>query len=148
MSKCFVYVASRASVPERPEMWRRLRENGMPITSTWIDEAGEGETHSLCDLWQRIRDEILASDGLILYAKAEDFPLKGALVEVGIAIGMRKPIAIVLDGFSPEGRNMRPIGSWIAHPLCELFPDVASAYESIAKRTRHLRPEELLHEQT
>ncbi len=134
--RCFVYVASRASIPERPAMWRQCREFGMAITSTWIDEAGEGETADFGELWSRIRDEILASDGLILYAEASDFPLKGALVEVGIAIGMRKPIAIVLNGFEPEGRTARPVGSWVEHPLCARCGDIGAAYESIKQRMR------------
>ena len=37
-----IYVASRVS---RAEMWRGYRdEGGVPIVSTWIDEAGDGET--------------------------------------------------------------------------------------------------------
>src|SRR5690606_5090911 len=53
-----VYVASRASAPERPAMWRKLRDHGHPIISTWIDEAGEGESHDLGDLWGRILREV------------------------------------------------------------------------------------------
>lgn len=112
------YVASRASIPERPAMWKRWREQGLLITSTWIDEAGEGETGDFCELWLRIAREITISEGLILYVKKEDFPLKGALVECGIALGMGKPVAIILDGVSLEGRTMRPLGSWAAHTAC------------------------------
>ena len=71
------YVASRASIPERPAMWRALREKGLVISSTWIDEAGEGETADFSELWARIEDEISMSDGLIMYVQEGDFPLKG-----------------------------------------------------------------------
>ncbi|WP_019653985.1 hypothetical protein [Variovorax atrisoli] len=122
-----IYVASRASVPERPMMWRGLREKGWPIISTWIDESGEGETRSYAELWQRIHAEIAASAGVLLYAEAEDFPLKGALVECGIALGMGKPVAFVLPDVALAPRSMKPIGSWVAHPNTRRFDSLADA---------------------
>ncbi len=122
-----IYVASRASVPERPAMWRRLRDQeGWPIISTWIDEAEAGQTENFSELWARIHSEIKASLGVILYAEAEDFPLKGAFIECGIALGMGKPVAVVIPGVNLYGgvygdpneqwRPFRAIGSWISHP--------------------------------
>lgn len=124
-----LYVASRASVPDRPAMWRRLRDgDGWKISSTWIDEAGEGETADLSELWARIEREIRSSDGLILYAEAEDFPLKGALVEVGIAIGQGIPVAVVMPNPSIlDPRSLRPLGSWAKHPSCRIFDSVENA---------------------
>src|SRR5690606_1190204 len=111
-----VYVASRASIPERSAMWRQLRDDyGWKITSTWIDEAGEGETGDFAELWDRIMREIAASRKLVLYAETADFPLKGALIEAGIALGMGKPVVVCLPGVELEGRTFRPIGSWIKH---------------------------------
>lgn len=118
-----IYVASRASIPERPAMWRRLRDQHQwAITSTWIDEAGEGETADFADLWLRIENEIRGSDGLLLFAERNDFPLKGAFIEVGMALGMRKPVAVCLSG-PPflEPRSYRPVGSWLMHPRVQLF---------------------------
>ncbi|QOJ19521.1 MAG: hypothetical protein HRU77_01695 [Gammaproteobacteria bacterium] len=108
-----IYVASRASIPERPAMWRALRAQGLRISSSWIDEAEEGQTDDFADLWHRIESEIRSSNGLILYAEKNDFPLKGALIEAGMAIGMGKPVAVVLPGepfFEPP--TYRPIGSY------------------------------------
>lgn len=133
------YVASRASIPERPAMWKRWREIGMPITSTWIDEAGEGETTSFAELWARIHREIAASEGVILYAKSEDFPLKGALIECGMALGMGKPVAIVLDGVDLEERSLRPLGSWGLHPSCSMVVGVDQAIEYIRTYNRFAR---------
>lgn len=132
-----LYVASRASVPERPAMWRALRDGqGWRINASWIDEAGEGETVDLGELWARIEGEIRACDGLILYAEPGDFPLKGALVEAGIAIGMGRPVAVVLsDPSILEPRSFRPLGSWAKHPLCRLCATVANAKAWIAGRT-------------
>lgn len=111
-----IYVASRASIPERSQMWRGLRDAGWPIISSWIDEAGEGETEDFGELWSRIVKEISDADVLILYAQQDDFPLKGALLECGIAMGLGKKIIVCLPDVNLEDRSMRPIGSWIKHP--------------------------------
>lgn len=114
-----IYVASRASTPERPAMWREYRDRwGANIVSTWIDEAGPGETSDFGELWSRIQGEIRRCDRLVLYAQSDDFPLKGALIEVGMALAMLKPVW-VLGNLTLEGRTDRPLGSWIRHPLVE-----------------------------
>lgn len=118
------YVASRASIPERGAMWRQFREQGVLITSTWIDEDGEGQTEDFTDLWERIQEEIQQCDVLVLYAEPGDFPLKGALIEVGIALGLRRSVVVCLPGVSLEHRSMRPVGSWIWHPLVQRNDDI------------------------
>lgn len=123
-----IYVASRASIPERAAMWRRLRdEDGFDIISTWIDEAGDGETGDFTELWERISDEVAMADKVVLYAESDDFPLKGAFIEVGMAIGMGKPVIVCLPGLTLEGRSSRPIGSWISHPLVTRIDDLRTA---------------------
>lgn len=117
MADAFFYVASRASIPERSAMWRELRTGGVKITSSWIDEAGGGETDCMTDLWRRIGSEIERADFLILYAEPDDFPLKGALIEVGMAMGRGKRILIVAPEVGLEPRSFRPLGSWAMHPL-------------------------------
>jgi hypothetical protein len=106
-----IYVASRV---KHAPMWKELRDLGCKIGSIWIDEAGEGETGDFSELWDRIRNEIKGSDALVLYVEKEDFPLKGALVECGIAMAFRVPIYIYTNAVI-EGRTMRPIGSWSLH---------------------------------
>lgn len=115
-----IYVASRASTPQRPAMWRALRDEGWHITSTWIDEAGEGQTGSFIELWHRIEREIRSSCGLILYAESADFPLKGAYIEVGLALGAGLPVAVVIPGVELEPRSDRPLGSWVRHPRVKI----------------------------
>lgn len=110
-----IYVASRASIPERSAMWRQLRDDGWQITSSWIDEAGEGETTDFSELWDRIMREIADARKVVLYAESGDFPLKGAILEAGIALGMGKPVIVCLPGVTLESRSNRPLGSWIAH---------------------------------
>lgn len=121
------YVASRASIPERSAMWRSLRAEGWPITSTWIDEAGEGETADFAELWDRIVREIAAAGKLVLYAEQEDFPLKGALIEAGIAIGMGKPVVVCLPGVDLNSRTSAPVGSWIAHRAVTRIDQITEA---------------------
>lgn len=112
------YIASRASVPSRSRSWRRLRDvDGWLITCSWIDEAGPGQTADLGALWQRIELEIRASERLILYVEPDDFPLKGALIEVGMALAHDIPIRIVAPGVTLEPGSFRPLGSWVKHPL-------------------------------
>jgi hypothetical protein len=127
MIKHLIYVASRASIDERPRMWRDLRDAGWPISSSWIDEAGPEETKCFGDLWTRIAQEITASRGVVLYVRPDDFPLKGALIEVGMAMGQNKRIGIVAPGLVLEEPHLRPIGSWVRHPLVRFFPELETA---------------------
>ena len=119
-----IYVASRT---KHAEMWKGLRASGVPIISTWIDEAGAGETDDLSELWVRIAAEIYVSKGILLYAEPEDFPLKGALIECGIGLGCGVPVALVLPNVKLEPRSYRPVGSWMKHPNCILVPSIRLA---------------------
>jgi len=122
-----VYVASRASEPARPAMWRALREQGHPIISTWIDEAGAGETQSQGELWERIEREVTTAERLVLYAEPDDFPLKGAYVEVGMALAAGVPVYVVIPGVVLSVPTMRPLGSWAAHPAVKFCATVEAA---------------------
>lgn len=122
-----IYGASRASVPERGAMWRRLRATGAPIIASWIDEDGEGQTDDVGALWLRIEREVTSAALLILYVEPEDFPLKGALVEVGMALAAHVPVVCVLPGVVLEPRSMRPLGSWARHPLVSFADTVEEA---------------------
>jgi hypothetical protein len=133
------YAASRASLPERPEMWRRLRDRGVLITSSWIDEAGEGESNCLTDLWDRISREIEDAEALLLYVETEDFPLKGALIEAGMALGMGKRVLIIAPGVELDPRSMRPLGSWVLHPLVSFHHSIRHAVQHFQSTSEPLR---------
>lgn len=122
-----IYVASRASVPERGIMWRAFRDQGCPIISSWIDEDGDGQTESFADLWTRIVAEVSKATRLVLYAETGDFPLKGALIEIGAALGLGIPVIVCLPGVDVAERSCRPIGSWINHPLVIRCDDIGEA---------------------
>ncbi len=104
MTERGIYIASKTKYAY---WWRRLRDNGLPVVSTWIDEAGEGETASFQDLWQRCIEEVTSAACVILYAEPDDV-LKGAFIEVGAALATGIPVYVV-------GRQ--PRWSWTAHPL-------------------------------
>lgn len=118
-----IYVASRVS---RAPMWRILRADGMPIVSTWIDEAGDNETDDFTELWRRIQSEISQSSAMIFYGDVEDAPWKGAFIEIGMALALGKPVLAVILG-ELEDRTMRPIGSWLAHPNVRQFSSLDAA---------------------
>lgn len=91
-----LYIASKT---KHAAKWRKLRGKGHNIISTWIDEAGPGESKDLRDLAQRCVDEAKSADRLILFGKPEDI-LKGALIEVGAALAFGVPVFAV--GYSPS----------------------------------------------
>ena len=127
-----IYVASRV---HHADMWQDLG-NRWPICSTWIDEAGEGETSDLSELWVRIHREIASSNAMVLYVRDGDLPLKGAFIETGMAIACGVPIFAVVNGITLEPRSLRPIGSWLNHPLvtrCERLFDAMGMAEATTK---------------
>jgi len=125
MANVGTYIASRVS---RAPAWRALRDvDGWKISSTWIDEAGDGESADLGELWTRIEREIATSERLILYAVTDDFPMKGALVEVGMAIASVIPIRVVVPGVEIHPKSFRPLGSWVRHPLVTFSETMESA---------------------
>lgn len=109
-----IYVASKV---KHAAMWKAVRQYLLPknhaITSTWIDEAGEGETASYTELATRCISEIAASDVLILYCEPGEL-LKGALIEVGAALALGKKVAVVGDCESLS-RVFKSHGLWSEH---------------------------------
>jgi hypothetical protein len=97
MIEAGIYIASKT---KHAWLWRDLRAAGAPIISTWIDEAGEGESADLHDLWERCISESRGCKTLIVYREPNDV-LKGAWVEIGAALANGKPVyAVGLDGFT------------------------------------------------
>lgn len=92
-----IYTASKT---KHAHLWRDLRDAGAPIISTWIDEAGEGESTDLHDLWDRCISESRSCKALVVYKEPDDV-LKGAWVEIGAALAVGNPVyAVGLSGFT------------------------------------------------
>lgn len=86
------YVASKTT---HAEFWKhQRREFGCQIISTWIDEAGEGQTANYSELAQRCISEVQKADVLVLYCEPGEL-LKGALIEVGAALALGKEVRCV-----------------------------------------------------
>jgi hypothetical protein len=102
-----IYVASRS---RHAPMWKQYRREGYVIGSTWIDEAGEGETKSYSEFWERVAREIRESAALVLFVEVDDEKgMQGAFVEVGMALaaGIR---VFVACGTRPEAAVL---GTWV-----------------------------------
>lgn len=81
------------------------------------------------ELWARIPAEIQACDRLVLYVETADFPLKGAFVEVGMALAMHKPVCIVSPDL-PSQLVLDMVGSWRAHPLVSMVGTLEEAFSN------------------
>jgi hypothetical protein len=114
-----IYIASKTKHAPR---WRDLRGNhGFQIISTWIDEAGPGESPNRPDLACRCISEAIMADRFILYCEPGEV-LKGALVEMGAALAAGKPVFTV-----GECDNWPAGSAFVDHPLVERFDDVVTA---------------------
>lgn len=120
-----VYVASRTRYGER---WRatreQLKDDGIVVTSTWIDECEAGQSQDLSDLWRRCITEATEADFLILYA--EDIVLKGALVEMGAALSHGVPVLLVAS----EDVDFSHVSAF-AHPLVKRFYTMDAALSHV-----------------
>jgi len=76
-------------------MWRKLRADGAPIISTWIDEAGPGETKDFGELWTRCLTEVHRSTYCVAYIERGD-ELHGGLIEIGAALHAGHVVRIVI----------------------------------------------------
>lgn len=94
-----IYIASKT---KHAHKWIELRNRGLNVISTWIDEAGVGATKSMADLCRRCIEECLACDAIIVYSEKEDY-LKGAFIEMGIVLSRRSIPVYLVGPVLPEG---------------------------------------------
>lgn len=77
------------------DKFRHLRDTvGLPVQARWIDQAQDSDIvqNRKNDLWQMCYEDVRDSDFVLLYSENESEELRGALVEVGMAFGMGKPV--------------------------------------------------------
>jgi len=115
-----IYLASKT---KHAHMWRDLRAAGWPVISTWIDEAGPGESSDLSDLWVRCVAESSSAHCTLVYAEAGDV-LKGAYIEMGCALAVGKPVLTV---------GLAPGLSVLNHPLVRVFHSLPEALQAAWK---------------
>lgn len=80
------------------DKFRTLRDDhGMAVHARWIDLKQDSElVQSRKDLlWQMCYEDVRDSDFVLLYSEDESEEQRGALVEIGMAYGMNKPVYAV-----------------------------------------------------
>lgn len=97
-----IYIASKT---KHAPKWIALRAQGVPIVSTWIDDAGYDATAGMVDLWERCVREAAHACALVVYHEPGDV-LKGGFVEIGAALAHGVSVFVAGD----------PPGSWVHHP--------------------------------
>jgi hypothetical protein len=98
-----IYIASRS---KHAPKWRVLRDDGVPILSSWIDEAGPGETVSWTFLWDKCITESTCAAVFILY-REEGEVLRGAYLEMGAALANGVPVIYVGPDDGNVAKNQR-----------------------------------------
>lgn len=118
-----IYIASKT---KHAQKWRYLRDGlkptGIFITSTWIDEAGQGESKDLSDLAHRCIQEAMEADLLIVYGE-EGEVLKGALIEIGAAMACGVDVISV-------GVTLPESSAFTHHPLWFRAETIEAALDS------------------
>lgn len=90
--KAKIYIASKTI---HADSWISLRDDAdVNIISTWIDEAAPGGSIDLPDLARRCINEAANADAMIVYRHPDEY-LKGAFIEMGVALANKKPIYLV-----------------------------------------------------
>jgi hypothetical protein len=119
-----IYIASKSKHGPR---WQALRASGVPIISTWIDEAGEGETSDWPGLWDRCLSEAASATVLIMYVEPGETH-KGSLVELGATLAAGAPVLWV----GPEVGSVR---RHRAVTVCQTVESAVAIAMSLIERT-------------
>lgn len=98
-----VYIASKSKHGPR---WRALRDAGIPINATWIDESDEGATSDWHSLWERCIHEASTADVVIMYVEHGETH-KGSMIEVGTALAAGVPVLWVGPAVGSVTRSWR-----------------------------------------
>lgn len=128
-----------ASVARHAKKWRIARDNmvlgpRIKIISSWIDHIEDEPFYfpsALGKAWEKNLAEIRTCDMLLAYWERSDKPLRGALVEVGVALSIDKPVIVCGDDI---GMGEAPWGTWHHHPkvvIARFLDDVRSHAELI-----------------
>jgi len=121
-----VYFASKLS--EAP-VWRDICAKSHEIIAhaRWLkhNKLGTPDTpDKAVRFWIEDEEDIVSADAVVVYAK-EGQHLRGALIEAGIAIAIRKPLYVVGD--HPD------YGTWRWHPAVKIVATIEDAIKQIAE---------------
>ena len=85
------YVASKVIHADK---WIKLREEGWPINSSWIDFGSANTITDWSTHWDKCISEASSADFCLAYCE-EGEVLKGALCEIGAALASKKRVLFV-----------------------------------------------------
>lgn len=127
MRRPTIYTASKI---HNAALFRTLRMNypEFEFTARWIDldqHEGTATTLDFRRFWIIDVADVCRSDFVLVYANTSDEPLRGALVEAGVAIGRGIHVLAVGDA--------RCFGSWHNHPFVERFWGLPEALDYARK---------------
>ena len=117
-----IYVASKIA---HAPMWRNYREHGFPIRSSWIDMTGPNAGVD----WDTFIAEVAKAKIVVAYLSAWDEFWRGALVEIGCALGLNKPVLLVVPNVDDPAQLRQRIGSWTTHKRVIFQPDIGTAMD-------------------
>lgn len=88
--------------------FRRLRDElKLPVRARWIDLEQDSDivANRKNELWQQCYEDVRDSDFVLLYSEDMAEEQRGALVEVGMAYGMGKPVYAIgkCNSICPNG---------------------------------------------
>lgn len=108
------------------EKFRWLRDTvGFNVCARWIDLAPESEfvLNEKPKLWQMCMEDVARCDFVLLYSEEESEEQRGALVEIGAAMALNKPIyaigkcrSIMPNGISDVAFTHHPLWNWVHDP--------------------------------
>lgn len=107
-----IYTASKL---DKSEMWKELQHEWkeFEFTARWfqfhVGNVPDAPAFAKF-FWQEDEEDVKRADVVLVYAEEGDI-LRGALVEVGIALGVGIPVICVMNGENPSW------GTWSYHPL-------------------------------
>lgn len=111
-----IYIASKT---KHAPKWIKLREQGVNIISTWIDEHAASTSSDICELAWRCIQESKEADVTILYTEANEH-LRFSLAEIGSALSAGKKVIVV--GNSPSLSNVM-----LHHPNIQHVQSISEA---------------------
>ena len=133
-----VYPSSKV---KHAPMWREL-QNTVPhvfFNARWPYLAkyeNDIDHDGFRDLWIECKQDVMSADAVLLYVE-EDEILKGALVEVGIALANNIPIIFVA-----EEKNRLAYGTWVYVDGVEWVNTLAEAFDLLYKMDKKWQREE------
>jgi nucleoside 2-deoxyribosyltransferase len=122
--------------------FQNLRDNlGLPVRARWIDLNQDSDivVNHKDQLWQQCYEDVRDSDFVLLYSEDRSEEQRGALVEVGMAYGMGKPVYAVGSCNSTKPNAISDVAFTHHHLWTWLDTDnlVKGAFYAIASELGH-----------